>query len=60
MNALEIFGSLCHSLWHKQIKRVTYSFDSSNLKTIVSDVRSDSLAIDWISGNLYWINYQVK
>ena len=36
------------------------SFDSSNLKTIVSDVRSDSLAIDWISGNLYWINYQVK
>ena len=30
------------------------SFDSSNLETIVSDVRSDSLAIDWISGNFYW------
>ena len=46
--------------WTDPAERFIYrvSFDDSNLETIVSDVRSDSLAIDWISGNLYWRTIQ--
>lgn len=34
-------------------------FDGSGSVTIVNHVRTDSLAVDWISGNLYWIGYDV-
>ena len=35
-------------------------FDGTGLVTVLTNVRTDSLAVDWVSGNLYWINYDVK
>lgn len=35
------------------------SFDGSNAVRVVDNVNSESLAVDWISGNLYWINFDI-
>ena len=34
-------------------------FDGTGLATVITNVQTDSLAVDWVSGNLYWINYDV-
>ena len=36
------------------------SFDGSHSEIIAHGVRTDSLAVDWISGNLYWVDFQVQ
>jgi len=33
-------------------------FDGSNSMRIVTNVKTDSLAVDWISRNLYWVEYE--
>jgi len=34
------------------------AFNGSNPTTIVQNVESDSLAVDWIGGNLYWTEFE--
>ncbi|XP_059400694.1 low-density lipoprotein receptor-related protein 2-like [Carassius carassius] len=39
-------------------ERIKYAFhgEKDNIQTIIKDVKSDSIAIDWMGRNLYWVD----
>jgi len=46
--------------WSDPTKRFIgrVAFNGSNPIAIVEDVRSESLSVDWVGGNLYWTEYE--